>query len=428
MTHLSRIDQRRIFKLVTLEEASRRLQQALHTVRLDSEIVSVEKTRGRILAETTVSHSDIPLTKMSAVDGYAVRSSETQDASLKKPLKLKVKGELFPASTPGEFSLLPRCTAYLGCGAPVPDGADAVIRVEDTRRQGEELEVCRPIERNKNVILAGEDVKRGSTVLHEGRVLRPQDIGLLAALRIREVKIVRKPRVAVLSVGDELTELKSDEQSKTINNYALVVSAMALEFGAEAQVYGVVPDAVMKIAEKMEEALKANDIVVTIGGCSVGLKDFVPDAVNAIGNPGVIVHGIKISPGKVAGFGVVKGKPLVMLPGHIVSTVAGFYLFVAPIIGLFIGQDVLRPLRVNAKVSGKVKAKPGIKTFLRVHVHRIKGSLVAEPIHGGSSSLSTIVGPNGFTIVKEGTNINKGDEITVTLFSEQELLQLQRMC
>lgn len=421
---MSRADQRRVLKLVTPEEAFRRLQKATHIARLDSETISIENACGRVLAENIVSQCDIPSSNRSAVDGYAVKSSETKNASIEAPLKLRVKGELFPASAPNKYSLSSRYTFYLGCGAPVPDGADAVIRIEETRRHGKELEVCCPIEKNKNVILAGEDVKQRSLVLSEGYILRPQDIGLLAALRIKRVKVFRKPRVAVISVGDELTQLEDDEPSKTINNYAIIVSAMASELGALPRVIGIALDDVSKIMEKIEEALTEADIILTIGGCSIGIRDFVPDAVNAIGKLGVIAHGIKISPGKVTGLGVVKGKPIIMLPGHIVSSVAGFHLFAAPLIRLYSGLKVPRAPELRAKLSRDAKANRGMQLFLRVHLKKIKGELVAEPIHGGSSSLSTLINANGFTVLNEGAVVKKGQEVTVTLFSGKELLQL----
>jgi len=418
------VDQRRVLKLVTPEEAFNRLKKALHITKLNSETVPLENACGRVLAENIISSLDIPAISRSAVDGYAVKSSHTKNASTRRPLKLKIRGKLFPASAYDQYGFLHGYTMYLACGAPVPNGFDAVIRVEETRIHGEELEVCRPIEKGKNVIFAGEDVKRGSTVLNEGHILRPQDIGLLAALRIKRVKVVRKPRVAIISVGDELTELERDEPSKTINNYALVISAMASEFGASSEIVGIAPDVISRILEKLQKALAKADIIVTIGGCSVGVKDFVPDAVNVAGKPGVIAHGIKITPGKVTGLGVVEGKPIIMLPGHIVSSVAGFHLFLVPLIHLYSGLNVRGTPKMTAKLSKHVKSKPGMQKFLRVHLKAIKNEIIAEPVYGGSSSLSTLVNANGFTVLSEGAVVNKGDKVTVTLFNEKELLQL----
>jgi molybdenum cofactor synthesis domain-containing protein len=421
---LLRVDQRRVLKLVTPKVAFHSLKKALHIAKLDSEPVSIKNACGRVLAENIVASFDIPSIKRSAVDGYAVKSKNTKNATPEKPLKLKIIGELFPTSILGELNLQHGHTVYLACGAPVPEGADAVIRVEEARRRGEELEVCHPIGKNKNVIMAGEDVKRGSIVLREGHVLRPQDIGLLVALNIRSVMVIRKPRVAIISVGDELTTMEKDEPSKIVNNYAFIISAMAEEFGALPAIMGIAPDVVSKISEKIDEALRAADIIVTIGGCSVGVKDFVPDAVNTIEKSRVIAHGIKISPGKVTGIAVVKGKPMVMLPGHIVSCVAGFHLFVVPLIRLYSGHSVPHAPEIRAKMSKNVKGKRGMQTFIPVHLKKVKGGFVAKPIYGESSSLRTLIRANGFTILNEGAVIEKGEEVAVTLFSEKELLKL----
>lgn len=426
VSSLFRVDQRRVLKLVTPEEAFHRLLKAKKTARLDWESVSLKEACGRVLAENIVSSSDIPPVKMAAVDGYAVISSDTQYATPEKPLKLKIIGELFPKSTLTDYNLQRGYTIYLACGAPVPEGADAVVRIEDTRRLADEIEICRPIEKNKNVIMPGEDAKCGDLVLKEGRILRPQDIGLLAALRIKSVPVFRKPCVAVISVGDELDELENADPLKTVNNYAFIISAMATEFGASSRVMGIAPDNISKIAEKIGEALKVADIIVTIGGCSVGVKDFVPDAVNTIGKPGVIVHGIKISPGKATGIGVVEGKPIVMLPGHIVSCVAGFYLFVAPLIRLYGGFSVLRALEIEARINENVNAKRGMKTFLMVHLKKVNGEFIAETVHGGSSSLGALIRANGFAILNEGAVVKKGEKIFVTLLSEKELFNLER--
>ncbi|MBS7621450.1 molybdopterin molybdotransferase MoeA, partial [Candidatus Bathyarchaeota archaeon] len=379
---------------------------------------------GRILAENIISRYDIPPRNISAVDGYAVRSQDTSSASAKQPLKLKIMGELFPTSAQCGSSLLTGQAMYVACGAPIPDGSDAVIRVEDTIRKGDEIEIRRPIENYKNVILAGEDVKQGSIVLSKGHILRPQDIGLLAALRITKVNVFKKPRVAIISVGDELTSLKGGEPSKTINNYAFIISAAASEFGALPEIVGIAPDNISEIAKKIKKALTIAEIIITIGGCSVGVKDFVPDAVSTIGKPGVITHGVKISPGKVTGLGVIEGKPIVMLPGHIASCIAGFYLFVVPLIRLYSGLPAFCAPKISAKISQDVKAKYGLKLFLRVRVSKIDGEFIAEPIYGGSSSLNTLIRSSGFTILDEGTFVKMGDKVTVTLFSDKELLKL----
>ena len=167
--------------------------------------------------------------------------------------------------------------------------------------------------------------------------MRPQDIGLLASIGLSEAEVFKKPSIAILSGGDELIKQCKKDPTKIANNYALVVAGLASELGATAKLKGIMPDALDQVQAKIGEALLDADIVVTIGGTSVGMKDFVPDAINNLGEPGVVVQGVSLRPGAVSGFGVVKGKPVVMLPGHIGSCIAGFYLFVAPLIRLYCG-------------------------------------------------------------------------------------------
>ena len=180
-------------------------------------------------------------------------------------------------------------------------------------------------------------MKKGDLILGKGQVLRPQDIGVLASLGLSEAQVVKKPKIAIISGGDELIKQSSMNPQKIANNYALVVAGLASELGAQAEMAGIMPDALDKVQAQIAEALSNSDIVVTIGGTSVGVKDFVPDAINALGKPGVVVQGVSLRPGAVSGFGIVKGKPVVMLPGHIGSCIAGFYLFVAPLISHYIG-------------------------------------------------------------------------------------------
>jgi molybdopterin molybdotransferase len=184
------------------------------------------------------------------------------------------------------------------------------------------------------------------------------------------------------------------------------------------------PDALDQVQKKIGEALAEADIVVTIGGTSVGMKDFVPDAINSLGEPGVVVQGVSLRPGAVSGFGFVKGKPVVMLPGHIGSCIAGFYLFAAPLIRLYCGQegDGLLP-RLPAELSEAVDSGPQFR-FLLLHLKRAENKLLAEQVEGGSSALTTIVQSNGYSIIPPHRNLAKGASVEVHLFGKMELAQI----
>ncbi len=240
---------------------------------------------------------------------------------------------------------------YVACGAPIPKGAASTVKVEETRLNGDQIQVLRPIKPGEGIIPLGDDLKDGALILGKGQVLRPQDLGLLASVGLAKAEVFKKPTVAILSGGDELIRQTQKNPEKIANNYALVIAGLASELGASASMLGIMPDSMDKVQAKIGEALAQADIVVTIGGSSVGVKDFVPDAVNALGKPGVVVQGVLLRPGAVSGFGVVDGKPVVMLPGHIGSCIAGFYLFAAPLISQYTGAKAGMQPHCNRRVN-----------------------------------------------------------------------------
>jgi molybdenum cofactor synthesis domain-containing protein len=267
-------------------------------------------------------------------------------------------------------------------------------------------------------------MKKGDLILKKGQVLRPQDVGILASLGMATVQVVKKPRIAILSGGDELIKKTSKNPKKIANNYALVVAGLASELGAEPNLAGIMSDALDKVQTKIAESLADSDIVVTIGGSSVGVKDFVPDAVNALGKPRVAVQGVSMRPGAVSGFGIVCGKPVVMLPGHIGSCIAGFYLFVAPLISRYLGLDGdgLLP-KLSAELAEDLETGPQFR-FQLTRLKRVDGKLLAEQVEGGSSALTTIVKSNGYTIVPPHTTLAKGSKVEVYLFGKLEMSQI----
>lgn len=354
------------------------------------------------------------------MDGYAFNPADTEAASTSKPATFKITGKLFPVDYPTTAQVHRGEAVYVACGAPIPRGATATVKVEETRLRENTIEVVRKIEAGEGIIPAGDDVKKGSLIAKRGQLLRPQDVGLLASIKMASAEVVKKPTVAIISGGDELLRQSRKSPAAIANNYALVVAGLLSEMGAEPQLMGIMPDALGKVTEKIREALDACDVVVTIGGSSVGVKDFVPDAINALGKPGVVAQGVQLRPGALSGFGLINGKPVVMLPGHIGSCIAGFYFFVAPLISAYLGValDVVLP-RINAGLSEAVETGPQFR-FLLVHVNRVDGRFVAVPAEGGSSALTTIVKSSGYTMLPPHTKTAKGQDVEVFLFSKLE--------
>jgi|YelNatPaOPRAMG01_1025707.scaffolds.fasta_scaffold07706_6 molybdopterin molybdotransferase len=420
--YMKRASQKRTFKLTPYPEALKKLLETFQKRPLDYETVPVEEAMDWVLAEDIVADVDVPQTDVAMVDGYAVKSKDVAEASVANPILLKVVGKLYPWSKPSDAKIEDGQAVYVTCGAPIPEGADAVIMVENTILHGEKIEIRMPVRKGENIAYSGEDVKRGTLILKKGSILRPQDIGVLAGLGIKKVKVFRKPKVAVIATGNELIELSRKDPTRIVDNYALIVSGLISKMGANPVRLGIAPDDLEETKKKIEEALQKADIVVTIGGCSMGEKDFVPEAVNALGEPGIIVHGIKVKPGKVTGFGMVKGKPVVMLPGLFASTMAGLYLILAPLIGLYTGlrMENLLPT-VKSKISHDIDPENKLRyRFLPVRVKNVEGEFYAEIVSGGPNSLSRFLNSNGFILVPPKESLKKGDEVNVTLFSEEE--------
>ncbi|MEM2889435.1 MAG: molybdopterin molybdotransferase MoeA [Candidatus Bathyarchaeia archaeon] len=420
---MQRKDQKRTFKLISYDDALKKLFEITkHIKPISYEKILVESSVGRVLAEDIRSEVNIPPNDQALIDGYAIKSEDALNASLDNPVRLKVVGKLYPWNTPTDFNLVRGQTIYVTCGAPLPKGADAVIKVENTILHDDEIEIRHAVKKGENVALKGEDLKEGSLIFRKGNVLRLQDIGFLAGVGVRKVKVFKKPKVAIIATGNELYELSKKEPTRIVDNYALIISFLISKLGGIPIRLGIAPDDLSELKNKINEGAEKADIIVTIGGCSVGEKDFVPDAVNSMGEPGVIVHGVKVKPGRVTGFGLVKGKPIIMLPGLIASTLAGFFLFAAPLICFYNGleRECLLP-KVKAKMTQNLEADERLHyRFLPVRLKQDGKNLMAELVVGGPGSLRRFLDSNGFILISPGKSLRKGEDIEVTLFGCEE--------
>jgi molybdopterin molybdotransferase len=417
---MDRPDIKRLPKRANPLDAQKKLLDAMQLTVMPSETVSLGEAFGRVLAQDAFSGVNIPAYDKTFIDGYAINPKETVGASVQKPAVFKIVGKLFPADYPTSTKVSCGEAVYVACGAPIPKGASATVKVEETRLKGDTVEVIRQIKVGEGVIPLGDDLKEGNIVLKKGQVLRPQDVGLLASIGMTKAKVFKKPKIAILSGGDELIQQCTPQ--KIANNYALVVAGLANELGAQAESFGIMPDDLGKVQTKIGQALAEADVVVTIGGSSVGVKDFVPDAVNALGKSGIVVQGVLLRPGAISGFGIVNGKPVVMLPGHIGSCIAGFYLFVAPLINQLNGAKNSLPI-VTATLAETIESGPQY-LFLLVNLKRVNGQLAAQKTVGGSSALTTISKSNGYVMVEPHTELEKGSVVNVFLFGKQELPQI----
>jgi molybdenum cofactor synthesis domain-containing protein len=385
-------------------------------ISLTVEIVSLEDATNRVLAKDLASRIDLPPFKRAAMDGYAVLARDTKGASKKSPVLLDVIGSV-SAGEQATFQVKSTKAVGIATGARIPKGADAVMMVEYTQMQNQKVKIFAEVQSGKHVALKGEDVKKGQIILQKGRWITPQDVGIIAATGINKVSVFRKPRIAIFSTGSELVEPGSvNELGCIFESNRHMISGMIIEYGADVVNLGICKDDRDAIKARLKKALTFDAVIVS-GGSSVGEKDFVPEIINEMGKPGVVIHGIAMKPGSPTALGFVKGKPIIAVPGYPVSAFVAFYIF-----GRALLQRVLKTLgpkegRLMARITEDVKLHEGKHTFLRVKVVRNDdGSYLAEPISAaGASLLSTLAQSNGMVIIGNQNKLRKDEKVEVVL-------------
>ncbi len=377
------------------------------------------KAHRRVLSEDVVASLDIPPFDRSTVDGYAVRAEETFGAEENKSRKLKVVGRVSAGEMP-RMSVRDGLAVEVATGAPIPDGADAVVMVEHAERKAGNVLVYSAVAKNENVMKAGSDIARGETVLKAGQLLSAREIGVLAAMGNSVVKVCAIPRVAVFSTGTEIMEPgKKLLPGKIYDINAYSLWAAVQESGAESVYMGVFPDDMSQILKVLRKALASADLVLTSGGVSVGPKDFMPEALGSLGKPGVIVHGVAIKPGKPVTVASIDGKMIFSLPGHPTSALLVFDLLVRPVIERMAGRESDRALWVEAVAARRLFPAKGRRTFVMVKVKEAKsGRLVAEPVESGQSgAITTLAKADGYVEIGENLQfVDENERVIVHLF------------
>lgn len=386
------------------------------------ETVPLDEALHRVLASDITSNTNIPSADRSAMDGYAVTAEDTFGASETNPAELRITGRVRIGEIPN-IKVGRGEAAAVATGSYLPRGeVDAVVMVEYTRVSGDRLQIVKPVVPGQNVAKRGEDVKKGQVVVKKGTRIRPQDIGIIAALGVAEVPVVTRPRVTVISTGDELIdpgERRKEGKIYDINRH--IIKAAVLEAGGEPLDLGIVGDNAEDIRARLKQALASADIVLISAGTSVGERDLVPGILATLGEPGMLVHGISLRPGYPTGLAVVDGKPVVSLPGYPVSNAFAFRVIVRPLLARFLGGDVDAEPTVRARLARRVAAPGGLRTFVRVRLVESGDSggagLVAEPIMAsGAGVISSLTQANGLLIIPEDSEgVDEGEEIEVVL-------------
>jgi molybdopterin molybdotransferase len=398
-------------KLTLIDQALLAWFSALHIGKPNVVELPLKEALGRILAEDLIAHEALPRFDKSAMDGYAVKSADLVGATQSKPVVLQLIQSDQVNSKEAK---------QVWTGNPIPKSADAVVMLEDTQTCGGQLEVWCQLSPWSNISKIGEDIKKGDFLVKAGTRLNPYHLGLAAALGHNNLKVVHKPKIAIIATGNEIVEVSSERESNQIyDSNKTMISAMCYELGTETTDFGIAKDNTDEIAEKIKNALKTSDAVITTGGTSVGGLDLVPEVVNKLGKPGVIVHGVALRPAMPSGVAMLEGKPVLILSGNPVAAVIGFEVFGRPLICKLLGmtQTEHRPI-VKAVLIRRITSVLGRKTYVRVRVTLKNGDLFAEPISAkGSGSISTMTQSNGYLIVPENREgISENETVFVQMF------------
>lgn len=382
--------------------------------------VPIMNAVGMVLAEDIEAKDDVPGFNRSTVDGYAVKASNTYGSSESLPSFFNIVGSVEMGQA-AAMKMKEGEAVYIPTGGMLPDGADAVVMVEDVEVAGDLLNVFEQVAPMENVIVKGEDVKAKETLLKRGHRLRSQDLGGLAAIGITSVIVYDKLKVGLLSTGDEIVPPETEEllpgQVRDINGVSINAAVQAL--GGEVLYGGIVKDDFASYLKKSRELFDQVDFLILSGGSSMGTRDYTSQVMNELGKPGVLVHGISIKPGKPTILANCSGKPVMGLPGHPVSAYVLFDLFGRLIMNRLHGaEENVYCKQLKAKISRNVPSQVGRSDYIRVVLEIRENELWALPVFGKSGLISNLVKADGMVEIpqyKEG--ILEGEWVNVTLFS-----------
>jgi molybdopterin molybdotransferase len=403
-------------KLTPVDQALKTFLAAVPFKKPKTVSVILASALNRVLAENVIAKEDLPRFDRSAVDGYAVKARETTGASQFRPKTLRIVAEDRVGSMQAK---------QVWTGNPIPKGADSVMMLENTDKNNDEIEVWVQLTPGENVSKKGEDLKKGETALRSGIRLKAHHLGLMTALGKTKLKVFEKPSIGVLATGNELVEMGSVLQANQIfESNKVMVSSLCRELGAEPVDLGIARDDVDDIIGKLKRGLKKADGIITTGGTSVGAVDLVPESVNMIGKPGIVVHGVAMRPGMPTALAVVEKKPVMILSGNPVAAIFGFEVFARPLISKMIGLEHTEVRSVvEARLTRRTTAALGRRTFVRVHVSRSEHGFSAEPISAkGSGLISTMTKANGYVVVPENREgLEEGETVYACLFDDAEV-------
>jgi molybdopterin molybdotransferase len=395
--------------LIPYQKAKEIIDQHIQPI-TRTESVPIDDATNRVLAEDLVAIMTVPPFNRAAMDGYAVKAKDTFGAGQFKPKVFKIVGEVHAGEKPDKKIKLGECL-QISTGAVMPDGADSVMMVEDTEREGTQVKIFKSITPHSNVGKMGEDIKEGAVVLKTGVLLDAGKVGVLASQGLTKVKVYEKPRIAVLPTGEEVVPVgKKLETGQLYDINSHTISSLVSSNGGIPVKIGIAGDKTEELRATIKEALK-NDIVVLSGGSSVGERDLLVDVIEGWGE--VLFHGVQVKPGKPTIFAMIEGKPLIGMPGYPTSCLINSYLLLMPALRKMAHLPPRKGDIVKAKLSRSVPGSTGRRQFLTV---KLVGD-EAVSVFKESGAITSIAEADGYIEIPENIDLlEKGETVTVTLF------------
>lgn len=392
------IDQEQFLTILSREVALERFEAALFPRDIAADDLAVADAVGLVLARDVVAAVDVPPFDRSNVDGFAVRSADLVAAGEALPVRLRLNSEIIACGIAPQLPVTQGTTTPIATGGPVPRGADAIVMVEHTQPAGAgAVEIRRATSPGQFVSYAGSDIAHGEVLLRSGTLIGSREIGMLAASGVDRICVVRKPRVAILSTGDELVQPGQALRPAAIfdTNGAIVTAAVS-ENGGEARFLGAFPDDEDKLEAVMRDALASSDMLILSGGTSKGEGDVSHRIVARLGKPGIVAHGVALKPGKPLCLAVCDGKPVVILPGFPTSAMFTFHDMIVPVLRRLAGLPPRSDARVTAKVPVRIASELGRTEFVMVSLVEGDDGLVAYPTGKGSGAITSFAQADGF--------------------------------
>ena len=407
-------------ELVSTEEARKRLREHFSAQPVGIEELSLEKCIGRVLAEDIEAMIDVPPFDRASMDGFAVHAKDTFGAEEDKPVTLRVVGRVGAGENPN-VSVDEREAVEISTGAPIPKGANAVVMVEYTWRENDLLKVYSPVVPSDNIMGAGSDIMAGELILRRGDFLTPRETAVLSALGVTRTKVFKKPRVGIISTGNEVVSPGTSlEYGKIYDINARSISDSVIDCEGIPKFLGIARDDKAAIKSKIEEGLRVSDVVILSGGTSAGVGDLLYRVIDEIGKPGILVHGVSVKPGKPVIIAVVNGRPLFGLPGYPTSALMMFNIFVQPILREMAGLRAEAEKRIiEARTAERIYSSFGRYEYMPINIVRTeKGDYTVYPVPGGSGAITTLAEADGFIEVPgDRAFLDEGEKVSVELFS-----------